>query len=108
MSAGEIQLDMQLRAMKLHGWEREFRFHPGRRWRFDFAHPESKIAVEVEGGAWTKGRHNRPAGFIADMEKYNQAALMGWIVLRYTPQQVSSGEAVNQIEGALLAFYRGK
>ena len=108
MSAGEIQLDMQLRALKLHGWEREFRFHQARRWRFDFAHPESKIAVEVEGGAWGNGRHNRPAGFIADMEKYNQAALMGWVVLRYTPQQVASGEAVNQIEGALLAFYRGK
>ena len=62
----------------------ELRFHPTRRWRFDFAWPESRIAVECEGGVWTRGRHTRGAGFIADCEKYNAAAALGWCVFRCT------------------------
>ena len=30
--------------------EKEFRFHPGRRWRADFAHLPSRTLIEVEGG----------------------------------------------------------
>lgn len=63
----------------------EYRFDPVRRWKFDFAMVEQKIAVEVEGGVWTRGRHVRPAGFIADCEKYNAAVMQGWRVLRYVP-----------------------
>lgn len=62
--------------------EREHRFFPGRRWRFDFAHPGSLVAIELEGGVWTGGRHTRGAGFIADAEKYNEAAFLGWRVFR--------------------------
>jgi very-short-patch-repair endonuclease len=61
----------------------QHRFHPTRRWAFDFAWPELMLAVEVEGGVGTRGRHVRPAGFIADCEKYTTAAAMGWAVLRY-------------------------
>lgn len=64
--------------------EREYRFHPVRKWRFDFAYPDKKIAVECEGGVWTRGRHTRGMGFIQDCEKYNEATLMGWRVLRYS------------------------
>lgn len=64
---------------------KEFKFHPTRRWRFDYAIPEHKIAVEVEGGVWTNGRHTRPQGFLGDIEKYNTATLMGWRVFRTTP-----------------------
>lgn len=67
--------------------EVEYRFHPTRRWRFDIAWPDKMLAIEIEGGAWIAGRHNRPAGYIKDMDKYNEAALLGWRVLRYTPQQ---------------------
>ena len=66
----------------------EFRFSPPRRWRFDYAWPMQRIAVEIDGGAWTQGRHTRGAGFIADMEKQNAAALAGWRILRYTPEQL--------------------
>ncbi len=67
--------------------EQEYRFHPIRKWRFDFAIPDYMIAIEIEGGAHVQGRHNRAAGFIKDMEKYNTAALMGWRIFRFTPQQ---------------------
>lgn len=63
----------------------EYKFCPYRRWRFDFAWPEKKIAVECEGGCWSGGRHTRGSGFIKDAEKYNCAVLMGWRVLRYPP-----------------------
>ena len=67
----------------LHHFEREYRFHPERKWRFDFANPHMKVAVEIEGGAFSGGRHTRGAGFVADCEKYNQATVLGWRVLRY-------------------------
>lgn len=68
--------------------EREYRFHPSRKWRFDFAWPQSMVAVELEGGVWTMGRHLRGSGFINDCDKYNAAAELGWIVLRYTTQHL--------------------
>jgi len=63
--------------------ERDKTFHPGRRWRFDFSWPSQRVAVEVEGGTWVHGRHTRGAGYARDCEKYNQAQLYGWIVLRF-------------------------
>ena len=72
----------------------EHRFHPGRRWRFDYAWLPELVALEVEGGAWTKGRHTRGQGFIDDMEKYNQAVCLGWRLVRFTPEQLASGECL--------------
>lgn len=69
---------------------REYRFAPPRKWRFDYAWPDLKIALEVEGGVWTRGRHTRGAGFLKDVEKYNAAASLGWLVLRCTPNQLYS------------------
>lgn len=57
----------------------------GRRWRFDWAWVEWKVALEVEGGVWRGGRHTRGKGYIADMAKYSEAAILGWLVLRLTP-----------------------
>lgn len=81
--------------------EREYRFHPSRRWKFDFAWPQYKLAVEVEGGIWTLGRHTRPAGFEADCEKYNHATVAGWRVLRVTRKLINSGEAIAMIRACL-------
>lgn len=64
---------------------REFRFHPVRKWRFDYAFPSLKIAIEIDGGVWTQGRHTRPQGYINDLEKFNHAAAMGWLVLKFRP-----------------------
>ena len=81
--------------------QREFRFDGRRRWRFDFAWPDAMVAVECEGGVWTQGRHTRGAGFVKDLEKYNAAVVAGWAVLRFTPQQIQSGEAVEIVKGVL-------
>lgn len=70
------------------GWMAEHRVCLKRRWRFDYAHPALKIAIEIEGGIYSGGRHTRGKGFINDMEKYNVAIIDGWKLLRYTPQQI--------------------
>ena len=67
----------------------EFRFHPTRRWRADYAHLESRTLIEVEGGVWVGGRHNRAAGFVADAEKYFEATLDGWRVVRLVDSQLN-------------------
>lgn len=72
----------------------EFRFHPTRRWRFDWCWPEKKIALEIEGGVWTGGRHTRGAGFVADMEKYNASAALGWRLIRVTPSALMTRETL--------------
>lgn len=79
--------------------EKEYRFHPTRKWRFDYAFPDEKIALEVEGGIWTRGRHTRGKGVLGDMTKYNEAAIMGWTLLRTTPDQLLS--AVLLVERAM-------
>jgi tyrosyl-tRNA synthetase len=50
--------------------EHEYRFHPTRRWKADFAHIPSRTIFEIEGGVWCRGRHTSPKGFMADAEKY--------------------------------------
>ncbi len=95
-SAGEELLVIHMRGVGIEPPEREFRFCE-RRWRFDFAWPIHKLAVEVEGGTWAGGRHTRGSGYAADLVKYNRAALLGWIVLRFTTDQVKNGEAIQQI-----------
>lgn len=75
----------------------EFRFHPVRKWRFDYAIPELKLAIEVEGGIWTQGRHTRGKGFLGDMEKYNQAAADGWTLYRTTPKDLMTAQTFDAI-----------
>lgn len=80
---------------------KEHTFHPRRKWRFDYAIPEHKIALEVEGGIYTNGRHIRPKGFLGDMEKYNAAAILGWRVLRCTPNALLSISTISMIYQAM-------
>lgn len=80
---------------------KEYKFHPVRRWRFDYAIVEHKIALEVEGGVWTQGRHTRSQGFLGDMEKYNTATLMGWRVFRCTPDTLYKMTTINLLRQAI-------
>jgi very-short-patch-repair endonuclease len=83
--------------------EKEFRFHPVRKWRADFAHLESRTLIEIEGGIYINGRHNRGAGFAADLEKYLEASLAGWRVVRLGPNEITAenvGRLVSLMTGA--------
>jgi very-short-patch-repair endonuclease len=93
MSDLEETLYMHMKMVGLSP-EREYRFCPQRRWRFDFAFPDHKLGIEVEGGVWVQGRHTRGAGYTADLEKYNTATLMGWRVLRVSGEMIENGEAL--------------
>ena len=86
----------------------EHRFHPVRRWRFDFASVSHKLAIEINGGVWMNGRHTRGSGFIGDMEKFNAGNLLGWHILQFTPQQVKKGEALRVILEFLNANQEGQ
>lgn len=81
--------------------EKEYRFHASRLWRFDYAFPQHLIALEVEGGVHTGGRHIRPRGFLNDMEKYNAAAVAGWRVLRCTPSTLTTTATFELIKKAM-------
>ena len=86
---------------------REFIFHPVRRWRFDLAWPERKLALEVDGVVYHeagKGRHQTVSGVEQDCNKFNEALLLNWRILRVTQAQVKSGEALAFIERALKLF----
>jgi very-short-patch-repair endonuclease len=60
----------------------EYRFHAARQWRADYAHIGARVLIELEGGVWSGGRHNRGQGYINDCQKYNAATALGWSVFR--------------------------
>lgn len=99
--------------------ENELLFHPTRKWRFDFAWEEFKVAVEAEGGTYTHGqtradkatgkravqksRHLTPTGYHEDCIKYAEAAILGWTVIRADAKMIKSGAALKLLERALEA-----
>jgi len=101
MSTLEAALCWQITLAALPDPVVELRFCPDRRWRFDLAWPERMLAVEVEGGTWSQGRHTRGGGYEADCEKLNAAAIAGWRVLRVTGAMIADGRALATIQEAL-------
>lgn len=86
--------------------ESEHKFHKTRKWRFDFAWPAAKVAVEIEGICYGRkqGRHQTAAGMAEDCLKYNSAAYLGWSVIRLTPKMITTAEIErikNHIEGRM-------
>lgn len=73
-----------------------------RRWRFDLAWVDLKVAVEFQGGLYNRGRHVRPAGFAADCEKFSEAAIRGWKLLLATYPQVKDGTLYGWLERVLI------
>jgi hypothetical protein len=114
----ERALENQLRGEGLTGWVSEYRFAAeatggtgrGLRkrlaragfkdWRFDFAFIEQKLAIEVDGGTYSRGRHVRPKGYEGDCAKLNVATVLGWRVLRFTASQVNDRTAIATIRKA--------
>jgi len=75
----------------------EYKFCSTRQWKIDIVWIKEKLAVEIEGGIWTGGRHINPSGFLKDVEKYNQLDIEGYDLLRFTPDQIESLEAFESI-----------
>lgn len=94
-------LAAHIRLTNLPTPEREYRFCEHRRWRFDFAYPRQKLALELQGGNWVQGRHTRGQGFENDCEKFSAAAILGWRVLLVTTAMVKDGRAIKWLEDAL-------
>lgn len=81
--------------------ELEFVFHPTRKWRFDYAWPKYKLALEVDGGVFIGGAHNSGRGFLEDHEKLNSAAVIGWRVLKVQPKDILKFETVDMVARAM-------
>jgi len=88
----EVVLYLKSKAV---GYVYEHKFHPERKWRFDLAIPSHKIALEYEGIYGGQSRHTTTKGYTADAEKYNQATIFGWRVLRYTAK--NKNQAIQDI-----------
>ena len=99
-SKGEVLFLFQCKA---HGLKPiyEHKFAWPRRYRFDFAWPDIKLAVEIDGGnrlavigkdgkPYAVGRHTQADDYV----KLNLAVKHGWRVLRYTPKMVKNGDAI--------------
>lgn len=87
----------------LHGptLDKEVRFHGKRKWRLDYCHIATRTAIELEGGAYSKGRHTRGKGFVADCEKYNAAAALGYTVFR-----LATGMVTPKHVGQIIEYIR--
>ena len=112
MTSLELKMSMLLRSMKID-YEQEYPFLGNkskngkyRKWKLDFAIPEIKLAIEMEGGVFTKGRHTRPMGFIKDIEKYNQLTEHGWRLLRYSINEFK--DTTRMIEQIEICLQGGK
>ena len=97
----EDHLLVSMRSQRIPEPEREYRFHPTRRWRLDFAWPERGLAVEIEGGIYRGGGHTSVTGIKRDVDKANALTMLGWRLLRFHGDQVRSGEAAALIAEAL-------
>ena len=103
MSASELEdiFAAQLDAVGLDGYVREYQAIPGRRYRFDFCWVKERLAVEIQGGTYSRGAHARPLGIKRDYEKGNLAVQFGWRVLQFDADMVKSGQALEFTERML-------
>lgn len=103
MAKSELEEEFlrQVRAESLLEPEREYVFARPRKYRFDFAWPDQLIAVEIQGGVFSKGRHVRGKGYEDDCEKFNLAMLMGWHVFQFTGRHIRLQLAVEVVKRAL-------
>lgn len=98
-SEGVETLRVHLRVEGI-GYTQEYKFHPVRKWRYDFALSKG-ILIDVDGAIWTQGHHTRGQGIEDDFEKMNEAALLGWRVLKFSTGQCKSGYAIETIKRAM-------
>lgn len=105
-SEGEAHLATRIKQMGLPAPQRQYQFHPDRKWAFDFAWPSLMLAVEVDGGTYMDGEGYHSSGqYLArQYERDNEATLMGWRILRFDTKQVTSDDAMGVLERAIEVF----
>lgn len=85
----------------------EYRFHPRRMWRFDFAVPDVRVAIEYDG--LMGGKAHRSIGMVAkDSAKINAAQTLGWIVVRVNAISLKDGSGYTAIEAAVQQRQEGR
>lgn len=109
-SEAEDLFDFQCRAFQLPVYHRQFRFarEIGREWRADFAFLEAKLLVEIDGGIWTRGAHGHPLDITRNMEKRNDATLLGWWLVSFPTHEIKSGEPIAFVQRVLAKLTHGK
>lgn len=85
------------------GCEQQFKFHHSRQWRFDFAWPRYKIAIDINGGTYNRGKHSRGPAQRNDYEKWSEASILGWMVLLVDSKDVSKRIHIDRIQRAIEA-----
>ena len=89
--------------------EREVKFHPVRKWRFDFAWPAYRVAVEIDGGTWVGAKsHASGPGIEADKDKHNAAVERGWRLLRFTSPDLRGAQVIKTIQQVANLLRKGK
>ena len=80
---------------------REYAAVPGRRFRWDFAWPEQRVLVEINGGTYAHMGHSTGSGIARDYEKSNLAMLAGWRTFAFDRRMVEAGTALDVTAKAL-------
>lgn len=71
-------------------WTPEYKFHPTRKFLLDYAWPDIKVGLEINGGSWSKiSGHNSGKGLNRDAEKGNLAQAEGWTYIVFTTDMVT-------------------
>lgn len=78
--------------------EKEVKMIDGRRYRIDYAWPDLRLGVEIQGGVYTRGAHGSITGILQGYKKSNDAALYGWTLLYFTPAEMKSLTTINHIK----------
>jgi len=81
----------------------QHQFHPTRKWKFDFAFVEQRLAIEIQGGAFVNGGHNRAPQQAKDYEKHNAAVSLGWRVLFFNTMQLKDIDSVVDFVAEVLS-----
>ena len=79
---------------------REYKLLENRRFRGDFAHLESKTVIEIQGGIWIRGRHNRATGYTKDCERSLLLVADGWKVI-YLVESMFTEQIFEIIKGII-------
>jgi len=92
--------ELQLKDEKIE-YQKEVKFHPIRKWRFDYTIESHKLAIEIMGGIWTGGGHVTGMGYEKDCEKLNNGVILGWRVMYITSKMVRDGSGIEYVKQIL-------